>query len=147
MVLSDFLSRQKVDESNPCEIIPILFNMTDVLQERYYNLNSVGTSEKYLVQTRSQAKSSGVRLPEVHGIGKRSDPHVKPEKQKPMTSSTDMRPSVYKPRIGQGRAGVKKREEQYHSHSQNKLQPHQQDQYWCNILYSILLESPSQWNT
>ena len=33
MVLSDFLSRQKVDDSNPHEIIPISFNMREVLQE------------------------------------------------------------------------------------------------------------------
>ena len=31
MVLSDFLSRQKVYDSNPHEIIPILFNMRDIL--------------------------------------------------------------------------------------------------------------------
>ena len=31
MVLSDFLSRQKHDNSNPLEIIPILFNMQNVL--------------------------------------------------------------------------------------------------------------------
>ena len=34
MILSDFLSRQKVDDSNPHEIIPILFSMRDVLQEK-----------------------------------------------------------------------------------------------------------------
>ena len=31
--LSDFLLRQRVDNSNPCAIIPILFNVRDVLQE------------------------------------------------------------------------------------------------------------------
>ena len=30
MVLSDFLSRQKTDDSNPLEIIPISFNMREV---------------------------------------------------------------------------------------------------------------------
>ena len=38
MILSDFLSRQKHDDSNPHEIIPILFNMQNVLQTRYYNI-------------------------------------------------------------------------------------------------------------
>ena len=66
MVLSDLLLRQKVDDSNPHEIILISFNMRDVLQERYYNLNSIGKNDKYLVQTRSQVKSSRVSLPEVH---------------------------------------------------------------------------------
>ena len=47
---------------------------------------------KYLVQTRSQAKSSRVSLPEVHGIGKGLDPHVRPENQNPISSSHDVRP-------------------------------------------------------
>ena len=37
-MLSDFLSRQKHDDSNPHEIIPILFNMQSILEARYYNL-------------------------------------------------------------------------------------------------------------
>ena len=45
----------------------------------------------------------------MHGIGKGLDPHVRLETQKPMTSSTYIRAPVYKPRIGQGRAGVKRR--------------------------------------
>ena len=32
MILSDFLSRQNVDDSNPHEIIPIAFNLRTVLQ-------------------------------------------------------------------------------------------------------------------
>ena len=38
MILSDILSKQKIDYSNPHEIILILFSMRDILQERYYNL-------------------------------------------------------------------------------------------------------------
>ena len=45
MVLSDFLSRQNNDDSNPHEIIPISFNMYQVLHEKYYH------TENYLVQT------------------------------------------------------------------------------------------------
>ena len=37
MLLSDFLSRQNNDYSNPHEIIPISFNMHQVLHENYYN--------------------------------------------------------------------------------------------------------------
>ena len=70
MILSDILSRQKVDDSKPHAIIPISFNMTAVLQENYYNLGNMTEEYKYLVQTRSPAKSSGVKVPEVHGIEK-----------------------------------------------------------------------------
>ena len=38
MILSDFLSRQKHDESSPHEIIPISFNMQIILQSRYNNI-------------------------------------------------------------------------------------------------------------
>ena len=79
MILSDFLSRQKHDNSNPHEIIPILFNMQGTLQDKYYNIRSL---EKYLVQVWSRAKSSGIKLPEVHGMGKSLDTniHIQPEK-------------------------------------------------------------------
>ena len=36
MVLSDFLSRQNNDDSNPHEIILLSFNMHNILQENYY---------------------------------------------------------------------------------------------------------------
>ena len=61
MILSDFLSRQKVDDSNPHEIILISFNMREVLQENYYNLGNMTEEDRHLEQTRSQAKSSGVK--------------------------------------------------------------------------------------
>ena len=75
MVPNDFLSRQKHDDSNPPEIRPISFNMQYILQSNYYNIGEEKVG-KYLVQTRSQAKSSGISLPEVHGIGKRLDPNT-----------------------------------------------------------------------
>ena len=99
MVLSDFLSRQNNDSSNPHEIIPISFDMHKVLQENYYNIDS------YLVQTRSQARSSGIKLPEVHGVRKNLDPNIKPEKQ----HANPIKGSVVKPHIGQGRAGLKRK--------------------------------------
>ena len=49
MILSDFLSWQTNTDSNPHNIIPISFNMYQILDENYYN-------EKYLIQTRSQTK-------------------------------------------------------------------------------------------
>ena len=47
MILSDFLSRQTHNTSNPHEIIPISFNMYDTLYETYYR---VEPTDRYLVQ-------------------------------------------------------------------------------------------------
>ena len=99
MVLSNFLSRQNNDDSSPHEIVSISFNMHQVLHENYYN------TENYLVQTRSQARSSEFKLPEVHGMGKNLDPNIKPEKQ----HANFQKGSIEKPCIGQGRAGVKRK--------------------------------------
>ena len=63
--------------------------------------------DKYLVQTRSQAKSSGVKLPEVHEIEKSLDTHVKPGRQKAIKPPMDKGLPIPKPRIGQGRAGIR----------------------------------------
>ena len=76
MIVSDFLSTQKNDDSNSYEVIPISFNMCQILDDNYY-------SKKYLIQTRSKAKSSGIKLPEVHGIGENLDPNLKPENSIP----------------------------------------------------------------
>ena len=80
MILSDFLSRQKQDNSNPHEIIPIWFNMQTVLQSRYYNICE-REQGKYIVQTRSQAKSSGITLLKLHDKDKGIDPNTRLEKQ------------------------------------------------------------------
>ena len=94
MVLSNFLSRKNHNNSNPHEIIPISFNMYQVLHEIYY---SIGNTENYLVQISSQIKSSGIKLPEVHGMRKNWDPNILPEKQhtNPIKGNTE------KPHIGQ----------------------------------------------
>ena len=68
MILSDFLSRQKSDDSNSSEIIPISLNTYKILEDnrnfgKCNNVtNNVGTHQKYLIQMCSQAKSSGTRL-------------------------------------------------------------------------------------
>ena len=105
MILSDFLSGQKDDYSNPHEIIPISFNMQSILHDRCYNLRYL---EKYLVQTQSQAKSIGIKLPEVHGVSKGLDSNVQPEKQviKAVISKVKEVPQI-KPRLGQGRVGLR----------------------------------------
>ena len=76
MILSYLSTRQKNNDSNPHEIILIPFNVQGVLQDKYYSINNL---VKYLVQTRSQVKFSGIKLLEVHGIGKSLDPNVQPE--------------------------------------------------------------------
>ena len=98
MILSDYLSRQKNNDSNAHEIIPLFFNMCHILDDNYY-------SEKYLIQTRSQAKSSSIKLLEFHGVGKNLDPNLKPEKQytMPKQGSNERQP------IGQGRAGLRRK--------------------------------------
>ena len=50
MILGNFLSTQKHDDSNPHEIIPISFNMQSIVQTKYYSLDE-GNPVKYLVQT------------------------------------------------------------------------------------------------
>ena len=79
MILSDFLSRQKHDNSNPHDIIPISFSMYNILYKRYYNL---GLMDKYVVQTQSQTKSNRIILPEVYRVKKILDTNSLPEKQK-----------------------------------------------------------------
>ena len=58
MILSDSLSRQKHDKGDPHEVVPISFNMQEVLHAKYYNIHE-NDEEKYLVQTNSQTKTSG----------------------------------------------------------------------------------------
>ena len=52
--------------------------MKAILKERYYN---IGNESRYLVQTHSQAKYSGIKLPEVHSVNKGVNPDIKPEIQ------------------------------------------------------------------
>ena len=59
-----------------------------------------------MIQTRSQTKASGVKLPEVHGTRKGLDPHKVPEKQpQPVVKLVIEK----KPRLGQGRVGIKRK--------------------------------------
>ena len=127
MVLSDFLSMQKTDDSNPHEIIPISFSLRNVLLENYYKLDNLTETkeieaDKYMVQTRSQTKSSGIKMPEVHSLDKVLILHVKAEHQKSVVTLPTHQtkpicqtqpidkglptniPSIPKPRIGQVRA-------------------------------------------
>ena len=105
MVLSDFVSRQSHDDSNLHEVKPISFNRHNLLHEKYYN---IGKSERYLVQTQSQTKCSGIKLPEVHGVSKSLDSNIQLEKQNIKPLKGNKIPQE-RPQIGQGRAGMRKR--------------------------------------
>ena len=116
MVLSDFLSRQKTDDSNPHELIPISFLLRNQVNDYFYRIDNkinLPRKDKYLVQTRSQVRSSGIRLPEIHGANKGLDPYVQPGKQKsfPIWTVNKGMPThpIPKPRIGQGRAGLRRK--------------------------------------
>ena len=116
MVLSNFLSRQQMDDSNPHELIPISFLLRDQVSDYFYRIDNeinLPRKDKYLVQTRSQVRSSGIRLPEIHGANKGLDPHVQPGKQKsfPIQTVNKGMPThpIPKPRIGQGRAGLRRK--------------------------------------
>ena len=54
---------------------------------------------------RSQAKSSSIKFPEVHGMRKNLDPNLKPERQHNLLKQGSME----RPHVGQGRAGSKRK--------------------------------------
>ena len=65
--------------------------LTSQVNDYFYHINNginLPRHDKYLVQTRSQVKSSGIRLPEIHGANKGLDPHTQPGKQKPLPIQT-----------------------------------------------------------
>ena len=61
--------------------------------------------KKFLIQTCSQAKMSGTKLLEVHGVRKELNPNLRPEKQHAMPKKG----MTEKPHIGQGRAGLRRK--------------------------------------
>ena len=107
MILSDFLSGQTHDDGDPHDIIPISFTMHNTLHEKYYNIEM---RDRYLVQMHSHSKSSRIKLPEAHGMKKTLDTNLLLEKQKIIPQ---IKKNVEnKPRLGQGRAGIKHKEPQ-----------------------------------
>ena len=62
----------------------ISFDMYKILEDNMNNFDKYNDhfgNEKYLIQTRSQAKTSGTKLSEVHGVQKGLNPNLRPEKQ------------------------------------------------------------------
>ena len=86
-----------------------LFNMYQVLENKFYD-------DKYLIQMRSQAKSSRIKLPEVHGMRKNLDPNLKPERQHTLPKQGSME----RPCVGQGRAGSKRKKPDPINHAINQ---------------------------
>ena len=85
MILSNFLSRQIKDDSNPHEIILISFNMKEIMQENYHNI----VSDTYMVQTRSQtrAQANASTIQSTQPVAQKATPKIvkipiKTEKQK-----------------------------------------------------------------
>ena len=76
--------------------------MYQVLEDKFY-LGSDSCNDKYLIQMRSQAKSSGIKLQEVHVMRKNLDPNLKPEKEHTLFKQGNLE----RLHIGQGRAGSK----------------------------------------
>ena len=68
MILSNFLLQHNNDYSSPNKIIPISLDMYKILENNlnYINHNNFNDG-KYLIQTHSQAKTSDIKFPEVHG--------------------------------------------------------------------------------
>ena len=102
MILSNFLSRQTHDDSSPYEVIPISFNMYDILYEKYYRIE---IEDWYLVPMRSRKKVTGIMLPEVHSTKKMLDTNILPEKQKPQIHGKPVDKNG--PRLGRSRTGIK----------------------------------------
>ena len=83
--------------------------MYQVLENKFYD-------DKYLIQMRSQAKSNGIKLPEVHGVRKCLDPNLKPEIQHTLPKKGSME----RPCVGQGRAGSKRKKPDPINHAINQ---------------------------
>ena len=78
--------------------------MYQILENKFY-LENNSCDDKYLIQMRSQAKSSSIKLPEVHGVRKNLDPNLKPGKQYTLPKQG----SLERLHISQGRAGSKRK--------------------------------------
>ena len=101
MILSDFLPRHTNDESDLHEIIPISFNMYNILYETYYRIEM---NDQYLIQTCLQTKAAGIYLPDVHGAKKVLATDMPLEKPKPQIQAKQVHKN--RPKLGRGRAGM-----------------------------------------
>ena len=86
------MSRQLEDDSDPHQIIPISFNIKEILKENYQNM----VKDTYMVQTRSQAKAKAVNVPIVQSTtGKPVTQNTIPRVDKiPVKTSKDSKPNI-----------------------------------------------------
>ena len=89
--------------------MPISFNAYNILEENRKADACINfpckNENKFLIQTCSQAKTSGTKVLKVHGVMKELNPNLRPEKQHAMPKKG----MTEKPCIGQGRAGLRRK--------------------------------------
>ena len=89
--------------------------MYKILEDNFYLENNFCT-DKYLIQMQSQAKSSGIKLLEVHGMRKNLNPNLRPEKQ----HTLPIQGSLERPCVGQERARSKRKRPDPINHAINQ---------------------------
>ena len=90
MVLSDFLSRQLGHDSDLHEIIPVSFNIKEILKENYQNM----VKDMYMVHIRSQAKAKANAPAVQNSTGKPVTQNAIPKVDKiPIKTEKDSKPS------------------------------------------------------
>ena len=85
MVLVDYFSGHRESDNDPYGLVPVSFCCFEIY------LSHFGLDTLNVRSTRSKTKEAGVIVPEVHGVNKGLDPHVKPEHQKPKTQPNPAR--------------------------------------------------------
>ena len=90
--------------------------MYQVLENNFYD-------DEYLVQTRSQTKSSSMKLLEVHGVRKNLDPSLKPKRRHTLPIQGSMERTC----VDQGRAGLKRKKPDPINHAINQASNLSQD--------------------
>ena len=91
MILADYLSRHRIRDHNPNDMIPISFYLTrpEDPPDTYPHLLPM--------QTCGSTRSSGTSLSPVHGADKQIDPHRKPEHQDTVQSKWSKNVNPYRP--------------------------------------------------
>ena len=85
MFLSNFYLDSKQMTAILMKLISISFSLESQVSDYFYHIDNeinLPRKDKHLVQTRSQVRSNGIRLLEIHGTNKGLDPHMHPGKQK-----------------------------------------------------------------
>ena len=78
-------------QNNPEEILNVFYG----LEELGYNI--IVDQYSYMIMTRSAAKQTGAKVPEVYGANKPLDPDLKPEKDKGLQKQVFTQPANVNP--------------------------------------------------